>query len=291
MARWTLYLKERFPIGTYLFLSLGLALSGLLLSLDLNLNREDRYWQGLVVSTLGLMVFFGELRLMDELKDYSKDLVAHPSRPLPRGILKITEVRRTILIVFFFMIVFAIFVSLFQSLLAGLFYLVVTLYLWLMYKEFYSGKWLSDFPLFYAFTHQIILIPICLFVVAVQTSSFFLEGKSIGYSMTVLGAFFGYEVCRKLDPQANPILKTYLSIYGPSNTGSLVFALLTFAAWGAYRFQAHLFLWPVELLTWISMMTILKWPNRFKVVEFSATLCLAFHIWSVPLKHLVRKFI
>ena len=43
------------------------------------------------------MLFFAELRLMDELKDYEKDLIAHPERPLPRGLLSREEVRAAVL--------------------------------------------------------------------------------------------------------------------------------------------------------------------------------------------------
>ena len=32
------------------------------------------------------LIFITELRFMDELKDYEKDKIAHPDRPLPRGL-------------------------------------------------------------------------------------------------------------------------------------------------------------------------------------------------------------
>jgi len=36
-------------------------------------------WTAFAISFAGVLLFFGELRLMDELKDHEKDKIAHPS--------------------------------------------------------------------------------------------------------------------------------------------------------------------------------------------------------------------
>ena len=77
---WLIYSKERFPLVTYLLLVGGITLSAQLL------HSSAIDWKGFGVASVALLLFFAELRLMDELKDYEKDKIAHPGRPLPRGL-------------------------------------------------------------------------------------------------------------------------------------------------------------------------------------------------------------
>ena len=106
---------------------------------------------------------------MDEFKDYRKDLIAHPERPLPRGVLTLKQVQSAIGWQLGMMVAFSILVMVAFNVLAGLLSLFYTAYLWLMYKEFYIGERLSRNPLAYAISHQIIVVPICLFTVAIHT--------------------------------------------------------------------------------------------------------------------------
>ena len=76
------------------------------------------------------------------------------------------------------------------NVLAGLLSLFYTAYLWLMYKEFYIGERLSRHPLAYAISHQIIVVPICLFTVAIHTPELCFSPEAFAYSATVLGRFF-----------------------------------------------------------------------------------------------------
>ena len=79
---WLIYIKERFPLPVYLLLSVGMAWNGLLA-----LQAQPDLVSRLLGPTMILLFFFC-LRLMDEVKDYKKDLSAHPERPLPRGLVK-----------------------------------------------------------------------------------------------------------------------------------------------------------------------------------------------------------
>ena len=91
MARWLRYIIERFPPVTYVILIGGFCLTGAVAH-----GTLPRFETPLAFSFFAITLFFFVLRLMDELKDYEKDLVAHPKRPLPRGLLKTTEVRHLI---------------------------------------------------------------------------------------------------------------------------------------------------------------------------------------------------
>jgi hypothetical protein len=281
MKRWQTYLKERFPFPVYLLLSCGIVASGAALS-----SGQDSGWHGSWnIAVGGLLLFFAELRLMDEYKDCEKDLIAHPERPLPRGLLDLDQVKRAIQILFVSMLAFGLYCFYVSGPTAGTLYFGFTLYLWLMFKEFYIGEALNRYPLIYAITHQIILIPLCLYAIAMHGKS--IDGLDFAYAFSVLGSFFAYEVCRKLDPKAHPILKTYLSIYGAKKSILIVVALTLFAAYFAFQLGAHALLWPVEGLLLLSLPILLTQPAKYKLIEGAATLSLLFHLWAIPLRDLL----
>jgi hypothetical protein len=277
MNPWLIYIKERFPIPVYLLISSGLALSG-----SAMVDREFLTLPTLVCFLYAIWVF-ATLRLMDEFKDYEKDVIAHPTRPLPRGILMKSTVGRVITYMMNIGWVFTV-VFYFVSLEASLLSTVTTLWLWLMFKEFYLGERLSKRPLIYAITHQIILVPFCL-LMALKIDDF-----TLGWSLAVLGSFFTYEVSRKLDPKAHPILGTYLSTYGRQGSFVIVALLFAVAAIGAKSIGYQLWMTPWAILT-LAMYSLL-WlrPSAFKVIEGAATLSLFFHIWAPAINSLIAKF-
>ena len=284
MAAWVTFAKERFPLSTYALLISGFVVSGAIL------GGFDWKVKSLFLDALAFLFFFAELRLMDELKDYQKDKVAHPGRPLPRGLIKLDCAKDGITFFMLEMVTFSAVIRLSASNTAAFLYLGIVAYLWLMYKEFYTGERLNQFPLVYAFSHQLILFPLCLFTVAIHDPTLLGHTEVLGYALTVFGAFFAYEVCRKLDPKAHPILKTYRSIYGPFGTALIVFSLLGIAAYGAHVLDAK-FLWAVEGSVVLGMLLVILKPSLFKLVEGLAGLSLAAHIWAAPLRLLVEKFI
>ena len=280
MARWLIYSKERFPLAVYSLLSLGLAFSGA------SLGGGSTVWVAVIEAFVGLMLFFAELRLMDELKDYKKDLVAHPERPLPRGLLSREEVSKGIVLLWSAMLGFGIAIAVAGNLPAGLSYLFVTIYLWQMYREFYVGEVLARTPLTYAVLHQIILLPLCTFAVTTSHPQLWSTALNLGFGLCVLGAFFAYEICRKLDPRANPILGTYLFIYGLKKTVVLVVMALAVAAIGSVILGTARFLVPMELLLALSLGILFRSPGKFKIVEGLAGISLLLHIWSI----LIQRF-
>ncbi len=285
MAKWIIFFQERFPFHNYFILSLGFAFSGAAI------HSDSLKWIPIFFVTLGLMLFFFELRLMDEFKDYSKDVIAHPHRPLPRKLLGLDQIHHLILISFVLMIAFSVGVSFLSNPLAGGLYLSMTLYLGLMFKEFFIGQRLSQYPLTYGITHQLILIPVCLFSGTFQNARNIYDSQFFSYSISVLGAFFSYEICRKLNPNAHPILKTYLSVYGPIKTTFFVWTLLTIAGTGALFFDAAYFLWPIEWSVLLSMLLFLFQPARYKWVEKMAILSLCCHIWAGLILSLFRRIL
>lgn len=231
------------------------------------------------------MIFFAVLRMMDELKDYEKDLVAHPERPLPRGVLKPAQVETAIHSIVGFMVAFGVAVLFLNNVHSGVLYLATTLYLWLMYKEFYTGGGLANIAWLYGTTHQLVIVLLCLYAVTVARPDLIIDPLAWAWSFSVLGSFFCYEICRKLDPDAHPILKTYLHMYRPG--GTIFFVLCTslvafIADW--YLGLAWL-LWPFQALVVFTLPLVKMKPKRYKIVEGATVLGLLIHLWGVTLIH------
>src|SRR5687768_1568054 len=89
-GRWLTLLRERAPPPALAFVGLAQSLSASALV------RSELAPLWIVISTIGIVGLLVLLRLMDEVKDVAKDRVAHPDRPLPRGLVTVAEVRRTI---------------------------------------------------------------------------------------------------------------------------------------------------------------------------------------------------
>ncbi|MCM2321762.1 MAG: hypothetical protein NDJ90_00700 [Oligoflexia bacterium] len=273
---WLTLIKERIPLVSYAILSAGMVLSSAVLS-----GTLEPVGAGL--ACFGVLLFFCELRLMDEVKDFRKDVVAHPDRPLPRGVLQPAQVARVAHIGVLVMMLYGFALGASAGLPAAWIYLLITAYLWLMYREFFLGEWLSRRPLLYALTHQVIVLPLCALgalssgaAVAVGA----LPAPVVAYALAVLGAFFSYEVCRKLDPAAHPVLETYLSVYGKRGIVLIVAVATLVAALGARGFGMHAWLWPLEALVVLSLGILFVKPERFKLAEGLATLSLVIHIWA-----------
>ncbi len=282
MKPWLIYIRERFPLPVYFLLSGGLALSGAVVGSTTDAHTVASF------ETLFCFVYamwvFATLRLMDELKDYEKDVIAHPTRPLPRGVLTTAQVSKSISVMMtvgWLLSASFVLINMTSMWLASL----TTAWLWLMYKEFYVGHALAKRPLIYAITHQIILVPFCLLMAST------IDNLTVGWSLAVLGSFFTYEVSRKLDPKAHPILGTYLSVYRRQGTFMIVAMLFAVSLIGAKSIGFMNWMGPWAVLTLLSYSLLWLRPAAFKIIEGLATISLFFHIWSPCLKQLAGRYL
>jgi 4-hydroxybenzoate polyprenyltransferase len=236
---------------------------------------------------VGGMVFLAQIRFMDELKDFEKDKVAHPERPLPRGLFTLEEFDRFIRFSNLGMVFVSILAAALVGFKAGLYFAFGAFYLFLMFKEFYLKDWLGARPILYAVSHQFIIIPMTAFVMecflpGAVGSSVFLQ-----FSALLLFSFFGFEVGRKLNPTAHPVLNTYLHRYGREKTAFLLLILLGLSVKAGEQIGLQGILGPLYVLISI-LLTLLWWaPGKFKWIEGFVTLFLLLAIWGLPI---VRSF-
>lgn len=274
MDRWLEYLKERCPPATYGAVAAGLSASGLVV------HYGTFSWFAFVFAFIGNALFFTLLRMMDETKDYDKDRIAHPGRPLPRGLFTVYEFQSAINKLQVAMFVYALIIWLYFSGIAAGTYAVVAIYLWHMYREFYISEWLESKPFTYAITHQVIIIPLALFPLSLTRPEMTMSFIGLSYAFMVMGAFFTYEICRKLDPHAHPILKTYVHFHGFRRVFYFAIGTLLLSAIGANVLHLQLLLWPVEIAVFLSLCVVFFDSTKFTFAEGAASASLLIHLWA-----------
>lgn len=276
------YLKERFPVLTYLLLVGAMTSSGL----SLYGPVRDSLLATWFASAVGLLLFFFELRLMDELKDYEKDRVAYPNRPLPRGLITLSEVRNVIGLGVVLMLILSILLAAFWSAGAGGVYFLTTAYLWLMFKEFYCGPLLSKKPFLYGFTHQAILLLLMAFPSSLAYPDEWLQPRTLWLGLTALGGFFTYELCRKLDPWAHPVLFTYPQAYGRFGTLFRILITASIGILGATLLHVDRICAPVMSIVVAAAIAWSLKPELHRITELMATFGLLVSLSCIPLSKL-----
>jgi hypothetical protein len=274
MVRWINYLQERLPFQLSVPLVVGLSFSGLFV------NGGHFLWVPFIFSILGVLLFFMTEQLIEEFNSYEKDRVAHPEKPLPRGLFTRLEFETAINRLLATMFVYGLVIWAFFTTVAATSYLLVAIYLYHIYKEFYIEDWLRYRPLTRQIVHVVVMIPVVVFTIAIARPENATYYTSISYAITVAGAFFVYDICRGLKPSEHPISMTDVQFYGYRKTFFFAACGLIVSAFFASGVEMTAFLWPVELAVFISMSLLFFDSNRYKFAEYSALLSLYIHAWS-----------
>jgi 4-hydroxybenzoate polyprenyltransferase len=280
-SRWGIYFKERFPILPNLLVAGGIVESARRLAGTTFADPNAKLsW---IASMAGGILFLAQLRLMDEYKDFEKDKIAHPDRPLPRGLFTPEEFAIWIRRFNLGMAAIALMATFLINLPAGIAFAGGVFYLYLMFREFFMGTRLQQYPMIYAITHQLIIFPMGLFVYFCFRNPPILNVDSLWFCTYLLGTFFGFEVGRKLDPHAHPILKTYLTQYGRNRTAMLLYCLLGIAVYAGERIGVKSVVGPFYI--WLLLVSSLIWwsPARYKIVEGTVALFLLLALWAIPI--------
>ena len=224
------YLQERFPPQVNGVLILSYFTANYLLARGAvwpgeRLALSWRFPAGCVV----LLLMFFHLRVVDEHKDYAQDLVVHPGRILSRGLVTLAQLRRLGAI--------AVAVELVLTIALGLPAFTACLIIlglsWLIYREFYLGRWLHRHLLANAFVHLLIMPAYGLFAFAVATDRYpwAAPGIILLYAWVSYGVGFAYELARKTRaPQdERPGLITYSRAIGPYLSAWAILVALLFS--------------------------------------------------------------
>ena len=179
-----IYLNERFPLGKNSIFVLIFTLSGyiytgllynskiikptlskevnrVLLFWDKEIDKVPIIWYKFLTLFIIIFMFFFQLRITDEFKDYEEDLKYRPYRPVQRGIISLKALGKIGIATIIIQIILAHVIN--PKLIY--FMLLVWVYMFLMTKEFFIKNWLTERILIYALSHVVIMIFITLVIV------------------------------------------------------------------------------------------------------------------------------
>lgn len=293
MQRWWTYLKERSPLFILLILSTGPLVSGFFLS-QVHGNCEASGSQSCIrnspraeltfLAILSSMTFMILARMMDELKDFAKDKIANPLRPLPRGLISPSEMSRAVVLVFGILLAFSGLILFWGSALSSILLGFSVLYLWLMYKEFYVASRLAEFPIIYALSHQFVGVPLYLFGVTLYAPDFSQSGWAWLYVGSNVAASLTYEFARKLRPDAHTAAATYRQIYGLKKAAALtlffqITALLFSVQALSGGFQGAAILLALQLCVIVVLCVVTAKDSHHKAAEGLAALGVLASAW------------
>ncbi len=148
-----LYQKERFPLLAHGILIASFTFSAMAYSHICRNAIESIHIISFFKALTNTFLLFLLLRISDEFKDKEFDALHRPHLPVPRGLVKLSELKWVGIIILSFLILFnAIFAT--QHLTIFVF---VLFYGSLMFKEFFIKHWLEKNQLFYVASHMMII--------------------------------------------------------------------------------------------------------------------------------------
>jgi hypothetical protein len=151
--RWWIYQRERFPIIAHGVLILAFSSSAVCFS---SLLRGRAVLPPLLVVTVAFgtaFLFFLQLRIADEFKDFEEDSRYRPYRAVPRGLVSLRELGMLGVIAAAIQLLLGLALAPSIVLLLA----VAWVYLALMSKEFFVGEWLKLHPVPYLISHMVII--------------------------------------------------------------------------------------------------------------------------------------
>src|SRR5215207_10181730 len=91
MNRWVIYQRERFPLLPNATLVAAFSGSAVCFSSLVRGHIAAPRLSSLLVAFVTSLLFFLQLRIADEFKDYEEDARYRPYRPVPRGLVTLRE--------------------------------------------------------------------------------------------------------------------------------------------------------------------------------------------------------
>ena len=167
-----IYLNERFPLGknsifVLIFTLSGYIYTGLLYNskiINQIFSKEIKVpmpWHKIAALFIIIFMFFLQLRITDEFKDYEEDLKYRAYRPVQRGVITLKALGKIGIATVIIQIILAYVID-FKII---YFMIIVWFYMFLMAKEFFIKEWLTKKILIYALSHVVIMIFITFVIV------------------------------------------------------------------------------------------------------------------------------
>jgi 4-hydroxybenzoate polyprenyltransferase len=151
--RWWVYQRERFPVAAHAPLIAAFSFSAVSFSALLRGKTDLPRADSALVAFGTAFLFFLQLRIADEFKDFEEDARYRPYRPVQRGLVTLRELG----ILFAGCAVLQLLLALWLYPTLVFWLALVWVYLVLMSKEFFVADWLRARPIPYLASHMMIL--------------------------------------------------------------------------------------------------------------------------------------
>lgn len=213
--RWWIYQRERFPLIAHCPIILAFSLSAVSFSLLVRGGSGLPGWRPCVVAFVSSLLFFLQLRIADEFKDFEEDSRYRPYRPVPRGLIRLSDLARLWIVCILVQLALALWLSPRLIYLLG----ITWVYLGLMSKEFFAPRWLKARPITYMVTHMAIMPLVDLYTTSCDWVPKGLVHPPAGLLTFLLVSYFNgmvVEIGRKIrSPQdEEPGVQTYSVLWG-----------------------------------------------------------------------------
>ena len=237
MNRWITYQHERFPLLAHAPLVAAFSASAVCFSRLVRGADGLPAPRSLLVAFVTALLFFLQLRISDEFKDFEDDARYRPYRPVPRGLVSLRELGWVGIAAAVLQLALALWL---EALLVWLLVLA-WLYLALMSREFFVPDWLKARPSAYLASHMVIIPLIDLYATACD---WLVAGHSwppVGLYWFLMVSYFNgivVELGRKIrSPQdEEPGVETYTALWGRTIAVTLwitAIAVTALVAWQA----------------------------------------------------------
>jgi 4-hydroxybenzoate polyprenyltransferase len=160
--RWITYSRERFPLAAHGPLVAAFSASAVCFSSLVRGSLTGPAAASIAVAFVTSLLFFLQLRIADEFKDYEEDAAYRPYRPVQRGLVTLRELAWVGAGCAAVQFALAIWL---EPSIAWLL-LVAWAYLGLMTREFFAARWLKRHPIVYMTSHMMILPLVDLYATA-----------------------------------------------------------------------------------------------------------------------------
>lgn len=234
-SRWWIYQRERFPILAHRPIIAAFSLSAVSYSALLRGQQHLPGWKPCLVAFASSFLFFLQLRLADEFKDFEEDSRFRPYRAVPRGLVSLKELG--IVWAGCIAIQLGLAVWLAPRLIAWL--ALTWTYLGLMSKEFFARRWLKARPITYMVTHMAIMPLVDFYTTACDWVPTGHSRPPHGLLWFLLVSFFNgmvVEIGRKirLPQDEEKGVETYSFLWGRSKAVAAWLAMMVCTAAFAY---------------------------------------------------------
>jgi 4-hydroxybenzoate polyprenyltransferase len=241
MKRWITYQRERFPLAAHAPLVAAFSGSAVCFS---SLVRGRVAWpsgRAFLVAFVTSLLFFLQLRIADEFKDFEDDSRYRPYRPVPRGLVTLSELAWVAAGAAAIQLALALWLE------PSIVWLLVLAwaYLALMTREFFVPQWLKAHPVMYMASHMVILPLIDTYATACDWWVAGLRQPPPGLSWFLIVSFFNgvvVEIGRKIRSREEEEdgVETYSALWGVDGAVRAWLGAIVVTALAAWKAAQHL---------------------------------------------------